>query len=209
MKKVVGLGANVLDTLISCPTFPTEDTKSRADAIKLSGGGPVGNAMVVMAKLGTRAEIIGSFADDNAGRYLIDDYKRYGVETKNAVILDGESSFTSYIILSKESSSRTCLYDRGSVADEPDRIVLSALDDADILHLDGNYLTSTKGHMCDNISHGKRTGARSGNRCRLRIYGYTASAYACSILCCSGLAVIYARRGCGLLRSAVLSVCRS
>ena len=28
MKKIVGLGANVLDTLISCACFPKEDTTS-------------------------------------------------------------------------------------------------------------------------------------------------------------------------------------
>ena len=32
MKKVVGLGACVLDTLISCDTYPTEDKKQKAES---------------------------------------------------------------------------------------------------------------------------------------------------------------------------------
>ena len=79
MSKVVGLGACVLDTLINCDSYPTEDTKKRAESVFLSGGGPVGNALVVISKLGVKAEVIGALADDNAGTYLIDDFKRYSV----------------------------------------------------------------------------------------------------------------------------------
>ena len=75
MKKVVGLGACVLDTLICCDTYPTEDKKQKAKSIFLSGGGPVGNALVVMSKLGVKTEVIGGFGSDNAGRYLLDDFK--------------------------------------------------------------------------------------------------------------------------------------
>lgn len=44
----------------------------------------MGNALVVLSKLGVRAEVIGAFADDNAGAYLLGDFQKYGVETKNA-----------------------------------------------------------------------------------------------------------------------------
>ncbi len=140
MKKVVGLGACVLDTLINCDTYPTEDTKQKANGIFLSGGGPVGNALVVLSKLGVSTQVIGGFGSDNAGKYLIEDFEKYGVSTKNATVIDGATSFTSYIILASDKATRTCTFDRGTVADEPKNLKLSALDDAFILHLDGNYL---------------------------------------------------------------------
>ena len=144
MKKVVGLGACVLDTLINCDKYPKEDTKQRAESIFLSGGGPVGNALVVVSMLGERfgvkAEVLGAFASDNAGKYLLDDFKKYGVETENAVVKEGASSFTSYIVLSQENKTRTCVFDRGTVPDDPNNVTLSAIDTADVLHLDGNYL---------------------------------------------------------------------
>lgn len=140
MKKVVGLGACVLDTLITCATYPTEDKKQRAEGIFLSGGGPVGNALVVISKLGVKAEVIGGFGSDNASKYLLDDFKKYGVGVENATMIDGASSFTSYIVLAKDKASRTCVFDRGSVPDEPSNLHLSAMDNADVLHLDGNYL---------------------------------------------------------------------
>lgn len=142
MKKVVGLGACVLDTLINCDKYPTEDTKQKAESVFLSGGGPVGNALVVMRKLGLNAEVIGAFADDNAGEYLLQDFQKYGVGTENAVCVKNTRSFTSYIVISEEKQTRTCVFDRGSVPDCPQNLKLSAIDGADVLHLDGNYLES-------------------------------------------------------------------
>lgn len=139
MKRTVGLGANVLDTLISMKGFPTEDTKSRADGIMQAGGGPVGNALVIMSKLGVSAEVIGAFANDTAGEVILAELKEHGVKTERASVISA-SSFTSYIILSAEGGSRTCVYDRGTVPDSPELTNLSAIDGADVLHLDGNYL---------------------------------------------------------------------
>lgn len=140
MKKVVGLGACVLDTLISCDKYPCEDTKQKAESVFVSGGGPVGNALVVMSKLGLSASVLGNFADDNAGTYLLNDFKKYGVDTSHARVVKNTSSFTSYILLSADKKTRTCVFDRGTVPDDPATPDFSVLDSADVLHLDGNYL---------------------------------------------------------------------
>ena len=52
MKTVVGIGANVYDTLITLKKYPEEDTKSRCEEIRQSGGGPVATGLVAAAKLG-------------------------------------------------------------------------------------------------------------------------------------------------------------
>ena len=142
MKKVVGLGACVMDTLINCDKYPTEDTKQKADGIFVAGGGPVGNALVVMSKLGVKTEVVGAFAADDAGKYLLGDFVKYGVGVDNAVTLEGKTSFVSYIVLSESTHTRTCVFDRGTVPDEVENVKLCAIDDAAVLHLDGNYLES-------------------------------------------------------------------
>ena len=73
MKKIVGLGACVFDTLISCDTYPVQDTKQKAESVFISGGGPVGNALVVASKLGVETEVLGAFGGDNAAAYLLED----------------------------------------------------------------------------------------------------------------------------------------
>lgn len=142
MKKVVGLGACVLDTLINCDKYPIEDTKQKANGVFLAGGGPVGNALVIMSKLGLKTDVVGAFAKDNAGDYLLNDFKKYGVGTDFAVQLNDTSSFTSYIVLSENTGARTCVFDRGTVPDSEKNVNLSALDGASVVHLDGNYLNS-------------------------------------------------------------------
>lgn len=144
MKKVVGLGACVVDTLISCNEYPKEDTKYRAEEIIKVCGGPVSNALVVMSKLGVNAEVIGAFADDDGGRFILSDFEKYGVGTENTITVKKTCSFTSYIVLSKETGTRTCVFDRGSVPDNTENIAPSSIDGAEILHLDGNYLECAK-----------------------------------------------------------------
>lgn len=142
MKRVVGLGACVIDTLISCEQFPKEDTKYKANSVTKVPGGPVCNALVVMSRLGIDAEVIGSFADDEGGAFILSDLEKCNIETKNAYTAPNTESFTSYIILSERRGTRTCIFERGSVPDNPKNVRLSALDGADALHLDGNYLKS-------------------------------------------------------------------
>ena len=142
MKKVVGLGACVYDTLITVSNYPTEDTKQKAENIFVSGGGPVGNALVVLSKLGVQTEVIGGFGGDGAGAYLLNDFKKYGVGVSGATVLEDKTSFVSYILLAADKATRTCVFDRGSVPDEPKNLQLSVIDGASVLHLDGNYLNS-------------------------------------------------------------------
>ena len=67
MSKIVGIGANVFDTLYNIPTYPAEDTKMRALSSKTAGGGPVATGLVAAAKLGAKTAYIGVLSNDSAG----------------------------------------------------------------------------------------------------------------------------------------------
>lgn len=142
MKKVIGIGACVLDTIIEMDSYPEEDIKKQANNVFISGGGPVSNALVCIAKLGLEAEYIGLLSNDNNGKFLIDEFHQYHVKTSNCVLLDNKKAFTSFIILSKEKGTRTCIFDRGTMVDDPALLDLSVIKTADALHLDGNYLNT-------------------------------------------------------------------
>ena len=142
MKKVVGVGACVLDTLIECDRYLVEDKKTRANKIIRTGGGPVANALVAISKMGVKSEFLGALSKDADGKFLINEFKKYNVETENVKMIEGTSAFVSYVILAKETASRTCAFNRGDVPDDYENINFSAIDDADIIHLDGNYLQS-------------------------------------------------------------------
>lgn len=141
MGKIVGIGACVMDTLVSVPHYPNEDTKLRAESSKPAGGGPVATGLVAAAKLGCDAEYIGVLSDDAGGRFLKDDFKKYGVGTDNITVKSGYRSFTSVIWLSAETSSRTCVFDKGNlpplVLDEKQ---IQAVKNAELLMVDGNEM---------------------------------------------------------------------
>ena len=105
MAKIVGIGANVFDTLYNIPTYPTEDTKMRATASSFAGGGPVATGLVAAAKLGASAAYIGVLSDDNGGRFLKEDFEKYAVGTEHIRVLPGYRSFASVLWLCADTGT--------------------------------------------------------------------------------------------------------
>lgn len=141
MSKIVGIGACVMDTLINVPYYPKEDTKLRAVSVKPAGGGPVATGLVAAARLGEETGFIGVLSDDASGDFLLGDFKKYGVDTANVDIKSDHRAFTSVIWLSAETTSRTCVFDKG---DLPPLVLdggkKAAIKDAEILMVDGNEM---------------------------------------------------------------------
>ena len=130
-----------MDTLIHVPFYPNEDTKMRAESSRLAGGGPTATALVAAQKLGEQTAYLGVLSDDNGGSFLRKDFEKYGVDVEKIQIKSGYRSFTSVIWLSKESASRTCVFDKGNlpplVLDETQK---QAICDASLLMVDGNEM---------------------------------------------------------------------
>lgn len=140
MIDILGVGACVYDTLMLTDKYPAEDTKQSCSDTLISGGGPVSTAIVAAARLGKKCKFIGYLSDDLYSNYLIDDFKKYGIDTEDIIIEKGKTAFHSFLILSKTSGSRTCLFNRGDVTENIQKINFDTIKSAKILHLDGNYL---------------------------------------------------------------------
>ena len=143
MSKIVGIGANVYDTLITVPFYPEEDTKLRAGDIMISGGGPCATGLVAASKLGGDAAFIGVLTDDAGGKFLKADMELYGVSTENLRVNKGYNSFCSYIWISEASASRTCVFNKGNlpplVLDDAQK---KAVEEAELLMIDGNEMSA-------------------------------------------------------------------
>ena len=139
--QIVGIGACVSDTLWCVPSFPAEDTKSRATDVRQAGGGPVATGLVAAEKLGAETAFIGNLADDMGGRFLLSDFEKYGVETSLIKVMGGYRSFSSTLMLAADSGTRTCVFDRGNLPPTAlDEAQKKAISDAEILMVDGNDL---------------------------------------------------------------------
>lgn len=143
MKEIVGIGACVMDTLITVPNYPEEDTKLSAVSFKPAGGGPVATGLVAAQRLGAETAFIGVLSNDSGGKFLAEDFKKYGVDTSLVHIENGFRSFTSVVMLSAESKSRTCVFDKGNLPELTlDSAQTEALKAADLLMIDGNEMNA-------------------------------------------------------------------
>lgn len=139
--EVVGIGANVHDTLITLSEYPAEDTKMRADSVIECGGGPCGTGLVAASKLGADCAYIGVLSDDASGRFLLGDMQKFGVSGELVDVKRGYSAFSSFIWLAKNTASRTCVFNKGNLPPlELSEHQISAIKAADILMVDGNEL---------------------------------------------------------------------
>lgn len=143
--QVVGIGACVVDTLITVPSYPKEDSKQRALSVKTAGGGPAATGVVAAARLGTSAGYIGVLADDGGGRFLKEDFEKYGVDTTCVEMRRGFRSFSSTIWLAQDRATRTCVFDKGNLPP----LVLDwakeeAVAGARVLLVDGNEMDAAQ-----------------------------------------------------------------
>ena len=143
MSKIVGIGANVFDTLYTVDNYPKEDTKMSANAVKISGGGPCATGLVAASKLGASCAFIGNLSDDNGGKFLKADFEKYGVSTDLIKIKSGFETFCSCIWLVKETTSRTCVFFKGNVPPTEIRDAeIDAIANAKVLMVDGNDMNA-------------------------------------------------------------------
>ena len=139
MKKIVGIGANVYDTLIILPEYPTEDSKLQAEKVLESGGGPVATGLTAAAKLGASCAYIGQLSDDRGGQFLLKDLNRWVVDTNTVRIKSGYQTFSSWIWLSCAAATRTCVFDKGNLPElQLDDAQRRAIAEAELLMVDGN-----------------------------------------------------------------------
>lgn len=141
--QVVGIGSTVYDTLMLVDGFPTEDTKMQGLETKVQGGGPCATALVAAQKLGVATAYMGTIGDDPFGSFMMEDFGVWGVDTSAVRVVKGGVSFHSVVLLNKRESTRTCIWNKGTVAQPGESdIDLDMLKNAKVLHLDGHMLNA-------------------------------------------------------------------
>ena len=134
-----------MDTLITVPSFPKEDTKVKAISSKVAGGGPTATGLVAVSKLGISAGYIGVLAKDSGGNFLLEDFNKYGVDTSCVDVKEGYRSFASTIWLAKDTATRTCVFDKGNLPELIlDESKEKAVKEAEILMIDGNEMEAAE-----------------------------------------------------------------
>lgn len=141
--EVVGIGASTLDIFTVVDAFPATREVRKTSAMVIDGGGPVATAMVTLAKLGVRSTMIDNVGDDWAGTLIVDDFKKYLINTSCLNRLPETSSAVSNILVHQGTGMRAILYHPGTVCDD---IAITkytkVIQKAKILHCNGRHFAA-------------------------------------------------------------------
>ncbi|MCU7812501.1 MAG: ketohexokinase [Candidatus Thiodiazotropha sp. (ex Notomyrtea botanica)] len=139
--QVLGVGVATLDIIDTVASYPAEDSKQRADSRRLCRGGNAANTLVVLSQLGHQCSWAGALADDASSRQIIADLEIHDIDIRWAKTLREGATPTSYILLSRENSSRTIIHYRD--LPEFDSEAYSAIDltNFDWLHFEGRNVS--------------------------------------------------------------------
>ncbi|XP_010433175.1 PREDICTED: ketohexokinase-like isoform X2 [Camelina sativa] len=137
---VLGCGGIAVDFLATVDSYPQPDDKIRSTSLKVQGGGNAANALTCAARLGLTSRLISKVANDSQGKGMLEELEADGVDTSFLVVSkEGNSPFT-YIIVDKQTKTRTCIHTPGDppmlLADLSQSSMLSALDRASIVYFD-------------------------------------------------------------------------
>jgi len=136
--RVIGLGQASLDFITRVSGFPLEDEKKEVIGFTEQGGGPVATALVSLGRLGVAVSFSGVVSDDYAGRKIREELIKEGVNIDGLVVRGGGASQRAFIIVNRESGSRTILWKRPIVVElAPEEVRQEWVRGADCLLLDG------------------------------------------------------------------------
>lgn len=113
MYDVVGIGAPNIDLLLNLEEFPKPDGFTPVSESSWQGGGKTATGLVAAARLGAKAAMLGFVGDDAYGRFILEDFKRHGVDTGGIAMRRGRRTHMATILSDRQSGRRSVLWMAG------------------------------------------------------------------------------------------------
>ena len=137
---IVGIGASTLDRFIVVDHFPTGREVQEAVSSTTDGGGPVATALATAGKYGSRTVMIDRIGDDMVGRYILEDFHKYNVNTEGIQVDADAKSGTATILVKQKTGERAVFFERAT-ATEPEFLEAhkQLIESAYILHINGRH----------------------------------------------------------------------
>jgi sulfofructose kinase len=133
---VVGLGLACVDDLLLLSNLPGPEGRASILRREQHGGGMAATAMVAVVRLGGRAGFVAKVGDDPLGQFILEDFRRYGVDVSRAVVEAGATSHLTVVLVESGSGARTFLGQRGTVRPlRPEQLDRAYVTSAPFLHV--------------------------------------------------------------------------
>ena len=152
---IVGIGASTLDRFIVVDHFPTGREVQQAISSTTDGGGPVATALATAGKYGSSTFMIDRIGDDMVGRYILEDFHKYNVNTEGIQVDADAKSGTATILVKQKTGERAVFFERAT-ATEPEFLEAhkQLIESAYILHINGRH----RQLMCSAMAVAKEVG---------------------------------------------------
>ena len=137
---IVGIGASTLDRFIVVDHFPTGREVQQAISSTTDGGGPVATALATAGKYGSRTVMIDRIGDDMVGRYILEDFHKYNINTEGIQVDADAKSGTATILVKQKTGERAVFFER-STASDPEFLdnYQGLIENASIVHINGRH----------------------------------------------------------------------
>jgi sugar/nucleoside kinase (ribokinase family) len=112
---VVGLGLACVDDLLLLSSIPGPEGRAAVRRRERQGGGMAATAVVATARLGGAAGMVAKVGDDPGGEFILEEFRRYGVDVSRAVIEPGATSHVTVVLVDAETGARSFLGQRGTI----------------------------------------------------------------------------------------------
>ncbi len=144
MARILVIGNATLDIVNSVDSYPHEDQEIRATEQQISRGGNAANTAVVLSQLGHQCSWAGSLADEPDGNLIREDLLMHSVLLDHVHSVTNGKVPTSYIVLSRDTGSRTIVHYRDLPEYPAEAFDAIDLNNFDWLHFEGRNVTALK-----------------------------------------------------------------
>ena len=139
----MGLGDAGLDLVLHVPRLPRHDEKILASRIERLSGGVVANVMCALTRLGTHSRLLACVGDDEAGRFVMERLRGFGVDVTRVAVKAGEDTCFSVGLLDASGEKALVLVATSAMFPSPDDLAADAFYEADLLHTTGLRIDTT------------------------------------------------------------------
>nr|XP_015201649.1 PREDICTED: ketohexokinase isoform X12 [Lepisosteus oculatus] len=117
-KRILCIGLVCLDIINVVDKYPEEDTDTRCLSQRWQRGGNASNSCTVLSLLGAPCAFMGSLAPGPVADFVLDDFRRYKIDTSLLAEHSGCSFPSSIVISNLRNGSRTILHMNSFIVDD-------------------------------------------------------------------------------------------
>lgn len=133
--RILLVGSVMMDLILRCERAPEPSESVLGHDYRNAPGGKGSNAAVAAARTGAKVSAYATVGNDANGEYLLDCWKKEGVDTTHTIIKDGANTGFVAITLEDSGQNRLIIFPGANMLTPPDELEKAFEDDYDAVLL--------------------------------------------------------------------------